>query len=306
MHRNDYVSQVELLLDCLPVLKDQEYFAIKGGTAINFFIRELPRLSIDIDLTFIDGELGRINAINKIEEGLRTLTQRIKNRDRHNEVVDVRTKEGFLHKLIVARDGIKIKIEPNFIMRGILNPLEASKICQSIEDKFAYSVKDIPLVSTDELYAGKICAALSRQHPRDFFDIKILMENEGLTKSMCTAFVVYLACSPRPIHELLNPHMTLSRDIYENEFVNMSVMPIRFEELVETRERLINEVNNKLTEKERKFLFLIKEGKPDYTLLPYQNLDKLPALQWKVLNVQRMNKNKHKEMLGKLRDILQI
>ena len=47
MNRDQYVQQVVLLLDCLSALKEQEIFAVKGGTAINFFIRDLPRLSVD-------------------------------------------------------------------------------------------------------------------------------------------------------------------------------------------------------------------------------------------------------------------
>jgi hypothetical protein len=53
MNKEQYIAQVTLLLDCLAVLKDQALFALKGGTAINFFIRDLPRLSVDIDLTFL-------------------------------------------------------------------------------------------------------------------------------------------------------------------------------------------------------------------------------------------------------------
>ena len=52
MNKQDYREQVLLLLSCLLALTDQNKFALKGGTAINFFIDELPRLSVDIDLTY--------------------------------------------------------------------------------------------------------------------------------------------------------------------------------------------------------------------------------------------------------------
>ena len=66
---------------------------------------------------------------------------------------------------------IKIKIEPNFIMRGTLLPIKQMDLVKEVEEKFEYRVRNIPVVAEEELYAGKICAALSRQHPRDFFDI---------------------------------------------------------------------------------------------------------------------------------------
>ncbi len=147
---------------------------------------------------------------------------------------------------------------------------------------------------------------MSRQHPRDFFDVKILMEHEGLTRGICSAFVVYLACSPRPIHKLLNPSVALQREVYENEFVNMTEEPVSFESLMDTRVELIRKINHNLTDQERHFLLSLKEGKPEYTLLPYQNLADLPALKWKTLNIQKMNKIKHKKMLDKLKRVLHI
>jgi hypothetical protein len=48
-----YREQVSLLLRVLPIVGREEVFALKGGTAINLFVRDLPRLSVDIDLTFL-------------------------------------------------------------------------------------------------------------------------------------------------------------------------------------------------------------------------------------------------------------
>ena len=48
-----YVNQSRLLLQLLPLIKKYPHFALKGGTAINFFIRDFPRLSVDIDLSYI-------------------------------------------------------------------------------------------------------------------------------------------------------------------------------------------------------------------------------------------------------------
>ena len=53
MAREDYAAQVALLVRVLPYVAKEEIFALKGGTAINLFYRELPRLSVDIDLTYL-------------------------------------------------------------------------------------------------------------------------------------------------------------------------------------------------------------------------------------------------------------
>ena len=48
-----YVAQVRLLLSVLPDIAREPVFALKGGTAINLFYRDMPRLSVDIDLTYL-------------------------------------------------------------------------------------------------------------------------------------------------------------------------------------------------------------------------------------------------------------
>jgi hypothetical protein len=52
-YSDTYRRQVELLIRTLPHIADESCFALKGGTAINLFIRDMPRLSVDIDLTYL-------------------------------------------------------------------------------------------------------------------------------------------------------------------------------------------------------------------------------------------------------------
>ena len=304
MNRDQYVAQVELLLDCLPVLKEQEIFALKGGTAINFFIRDLPRLSVDIDLTYLKSE-SRKNAIKEIEYGLIVLGGEIIKRNKKFQIRELKTKDGKLHKLIIANGSTKIKIEPNFIMRGTLFPTRKMDIAKAVEDKFEYSIKQIPILSEEELFAGKICAALSRQHPRDFFDIQVLFENQGVTEGIRQAFVVYLLCSPRPIHELLRPNLIALNNIFENEFINMTEKSVSLETLLNTREELIKVINQMLSNNERDFILSVKKGDPDYSLMPFDNLEGLPALKWKLINIRNMDKEKHRAMLKKLTVVLE-
>jgi len=53
MARERYMRQVALLVRTLPYIARHEAFALKGGTAINLFYRDMPRLSVDIDLTYL-------------------------------------------------------------------------------------------------------------------------------------------------------------------------------------------------------------------------------------------------------------
>jgi len=305
MNRKQYTAQAGLLLDCLPALRDQSVFALKGGTAINFFIQDLPRLSVDIDLTFV--KMGqRDQAIGEIEQGLKALGQSMSKRNKRYQIKELRTREGKLKKIIVMDRNTKIKVEPNFIMRGTLLPTVKMDIKKTVENKFEYSVKHIPVLAKEELYAGKICAALSRQHPRDFFDIKKLLEKQGITAAIRQAFVIYLACSPRPMHELLKPNLIALKSVYENEFINMTETPTSLAELIDTRENLIKTINQGLSSNEREFILSIKHGQPNYSLMPFDNLDKLPALKWKVINIQKMDRNKRDMMIKKLESTLSV
>ena len=166
----------------------------------------------------------------------------------------------------------------------------------------------MPTLSVADLYGGKICAALARQHPRDLFDVKLLFENEGITDSIRQAFVIYLASSPRPIHELLNPNPNIQdvRKSFEDEFIGMTQSPVIYTELVETRYQLINHLLQSLTGDERKFLLSMKMGEPDWTAIPIVGINVLPALEWKVINIKKMDKVKHAAAVKNLKKVLEI
>lgn len=215
-----YLSQVELLLQVLPVINKQDCFALKGGTAINLFLRDMPRLSVDIDLTYLPIE-PREQFLKNITIALDTLAKNIKQMENAEYQVDeVFTKEPRqLSKLIVSNNATRIIIEPNLVLRGSIFESEIHDLCQIAQNDFLkyFSIKTL---SFADLYGGKICAALARQHPRDLFDVKMLLENEGITEKVRQAFIVYLASNSRPIHELLNPKPNLqdTRKVFENHF----------------------------------------------------------------------------------------
>lgn len=296
-----YRKQAELLLDVLPHFFEGSQFALKGGTAINLFVRNLPRLSVDIDLTYLPLE-DRETTLSSIGNSLSAILSKIENVFT-NIKVNPQVREERIVKLTIERDDIRIKIEPNLIFRGSVFPTLDQEISKDAENYFGMFIKARTL-SVADLYGSKICAALDRQHPRDFFDVHILLENEGLTDDIRKAFVIYLAGHNRPMNELLNPQMKDIKEVYENEFSGMTRMDVTCEELERTRDLLISKIHEDLTVNERKFLISIKTGEPEWVLMDIEGIDKLPAIQWKLLNVKRMSATKHKEQLSKLEKVL--
>lgn len=106
----------------------------------------------------------------------------------------------------------------------------------AVEDRFGFA--EMQIVSLPDLYAGKMAAALDRQHPRDLFDIHHLLENEGIDEDLFRAFLIYLASHPRPVHELLCPHKLDIAAQYDEEFVGMTVTPFISSSMIALRGRL--------------------------------------------------------------------
>jgi predicted nucleotidyltransferase component of viral defense system len=303
-----YLEQVKLLLQVLPIINEQDCFALKGGTAINLFLRDMPRLSVDIDLTYLPIEPREI-FLKNITAALDTLAANIRKRGEGQYQVDeVFLKEPRqISKLLVFNKETRIIIEPNLVLRGSVFDCETHVLCQSAQDQFL-SFFRVKTLSFADIYAGKICAALARQHPRDLFDVKILLENEGITESIRQAFVIYLASNSRPIHEILNPTPNLQNmeKIYEEGFNGMTKNAIPYEQLVETRYNLIKKILNELTMNERKFLISVKEGEPNWSLMSIPGIEKLPGLGWKNINIKKMEPQKKKDALEKLKKVLDL
>jgi len=156
------------------------------------------------------------------------------------------------------------------------------------------------------LYAGKICAALDRQHPRDLFDVHLLLENEGIKTELRKAFIVYLISHPRPMVEILNPQKIDIRSIFEKEFKGMIAQSITLEELETTRDKLVATLREELTPNERQFIVSMKQGQPLWDLLEIEGIEDLPAVKWKLLNILNMDPIKHKKAIHKLRDYLGV
>lgn len=298
-----FFRQAELLLRILPLIHKEEVFALKGGTAINFFVRDLPRLSVDIDLTYLPVN-DRDSALNDIRNALVRISGEIQKRISGTKVT-LRKIHGAnaLRGMVVEREGVTVKIEPNLVMRGSVYPPEVRALSRNAQQVFELSVQS-RLLSTEELYAGKICAALDRQHPRDLFDVHWLLRNEGISLRTRKAFLVYVISHPRPMIEILNPSFNDIRDVFEKEFKEMTTENLSYEELCATRENLVSTLMKEVTTEEKHFLVSVKEGVPRWDLLGLEGVENLPAVKWKLLNIGKMEPSKHKDAVRKLKEYL--
>lgn len=281
----------------------EECFALKGGTAINLFVRDLPRFSVDIDLVYLpmeDRDMALANitaALNRIADSI------LKN------IPDVQIQKAFESsddalRLTVRQRGIPIKIELSPVLRGSVWPEEIREVTERTDEYFGHV--EMQVLSIPDLYAGKLCAALDRQHPRDLFDVKFLLENEGLTEDIRKTFLVYLISHNRPIAELLRPTRKDLQATYEDEFVRMTQIDVPLEELKAVQKRLITELNASLTNDEKRFLLSFKSLKPDWSLLGLQNIELLPAVRWKMFNLSKMDKDRYAQSLKNLEEVLSI
>lgn len=297
--------QVQIVLRVLEQVTQEKMFALKGGTAINLFLRDMPRLSVDIDLTYLPLQ-PRDLSLRHMSEGLKRIAREVEKNIPETKIQMNRMEsQKRIEKFVVLHKDTTIKVEANQVLRGSVFPPINLDLSKKAEERFEFFVS-IQSLSLADLYGGKICAALDRQHPRDLFDIKILLENEGLTDLIRKAFVVYLASHGRPIHELLNPTRKDVQNLFEKELLNLTVDQVKYAELEKAREKLISKINKDLTEKERLFLLYLKQGTPQWNLLDLPGLEKLPGLQWKLKNIQKMSKSKHAKYIDLLKSKLNL
>jgi len=296
-----YYKQVQWLLQLLPLVAEEDCFALKGGTAINLFVRDLPRLSVDIDLVYLPMN-DRHGALDDITNALIRIAQRIGGAFPGATVVEAFKDKSDALRLVAAHEGVKVKIELSPVLRGTVFDTEVRSVCKKVEDEFGYA--EMAVVSMADLYAGKICAALDRQHPRDLYDVKCLLENEGLTDDIRAAFLIYLISHVRPIAELLSPVCKDIKSLYEGEFFEMAQESVSLEALESTREQLIHLINTELKNEEKQFLLSFKNKKPDWSLINMKGVESLPAVKWKLINLNSMSASKHKAAYEKLQKLI--
>jgi predicted nucleotidyltransferase component of viral defense system len=283
-----YIATARLLTEIAPVVFESGAFALKGGTAINLFLRDMPRLSVDLDLVFTDHRLPRADALAAINLALRTARDRLV-RQRFQVQTTSATEMGET-KLLVQRDALSLKVEVNTVIRGSVRPVQMAALAAVASDTLMADL-ELPLLSAEDIYGGKLVAALDRQHPRDLFDVMELFAHGGITPTIRRAFVVYLASHNRTIHEVLFASPKDIRLSFEGSFVGMTAQPVSLDALTTTRQRLFQELPAALDAAEREFLRTLVRARPDWTLLDIPHVHELPAIRWRLHNLEQLERS---------------
>lgn len=279
-----YTDRVRLLVEILPLLAQEPRFALKGGTAINLFEHDLPRLSVDIDLAWLPvhdyAEDARLiaDALARLADALRTRPLQLQVQTSAGEGVATVT------RLVASRGRARVQIETTPVMRGTVHPVRSMVVRPRVEEAFGFA--EVQLLGFADLYAGKLAAALSRQHPRDLFDVGLLLEDRRANELLWRTFLVYLICSPKPAWEMLAPRMPVDfAATFDAHFKGMTAEPVSAQALLESRERLLARVAGWLDVPSRAFLQSVEEEQPDFGLIGLPHAAELPGVRRKLHNL---------------------
>lgn len=300
--QSPYFRQVSLLVRVLPVVGQSSCFALKGGTGINLFYREMPRLSVDIDLVYLPIK-DRTISLSEITLEMKRIASSIR-----GILPDVKIQYSYLNqsetivRILIEWNRTIIKVEVSPVLRGTVFPSSLRRISTVPESIFGFA--EVPVVSFEDLFAGKIVAALDRQHPRDLLDIKYLLENEGITPRLKESFIVYLISHNRRILEILKPNYKDITDMYNTDFEGMTTDPVSIGELEGARELLVKKISLSLNDKDRDFLISFKAGVPDWSYFSVTHIKELPAVKWKQYNLDQLKAGPRKQMVKELEQVL--
>ena len=297
-----YRRQVGLLIRVLPLVAEEQVFALKGGTAINLFIRDLPRLSVDIDLTYLS-VAGRPESLADIDAAMQRIAERVRAGlpgTRVNEAI--LASDGAVNKLFVSDGDVQVKIEVTPVIRGCVYEPERRTVSARVEAEYGFAAAQI--VSFADLYAGKLVAALDRQHPRDLFDVRELLANEGIDDTLRTAFVIYMLSHNRPMAEVLAPTRKDISGEFDRGFHGMTQVAVTVNDLVEAREQLIAEIVGNLPRAHKDLLMSFEAGRPDWSLIGMPQAAELPAVRWRQENLNKLDHHRREALLDGLRAAL--
>lgn len=300
-----FADQVSLLVAILPLLDCEPRFALKGGTAINLFEHDLPRLSVDIDLTWLPMQDFDTDAA-QIAESLATLAARLSASPLRLNVQGSGAAGGTINRLIVSRGRTRVQIETTPVMRGALHPVRRMDLSPGVEREFGSA--QVQVLDFADLYGGKMAAALSRQHPRDLFDIGTLLDRNKLDAALWRTFLVYLTASSKPAAEMLAP--SEPRDfaaVFTRQFDGMTREPVTVEWLLEARQRLLARIRDLLDAPTRDFLLSVEREAPDFELIGLPQAANMPGVRRKLRNLAQRSASKraadHRQLVETLERI---
>jgi hypothetical protein len=288
---NAYIEAVKLMLQIAPDVFEGSPFALKGGTAINLFVREMPRLSVDLDLVYVHRDTPRQTALEEISASLQAIALRLEKSGLSTRKVG-NTEMGDT-KLLIDQGATMVKIEVNTVLRGTVHPVASRRLVRTASERFMAELA-VPVLSDAELYGGKLVAALDRQHPRDFFDVREMFLGGHFDAGVVDCFVSYLAGHNRTVHDVLFSTDKNFTATYEEQFAGMAARPVSVAELEQARADLRAVIGSHLHDRHKQFLLGLVRLEPEWDLMPFPHLRELPALKWKLLNLEKLKRKNPK------------
>lgn len=298
-----YLDRVRLLVQILPMLDAEPRFALKGGTAINLFEHDLPRLSVDIDLTWLPTQDYAVDAV-QISGALEALAARLASPplDLHVQRATAAGSDT-MNRLVASRARIQIKIETSPVMRGTVHPVRRMDLRSAVERRFGSA--QVQVLHFADLYAGKLAAALSRQHPRDWFDVGLLLDTGGLDGLLWRTFLVYTAVSGKPAADMLAPGEPRDfAEVFDRQFRGMSAAPVSADALLESRARMLARIPALMDAAACGFLLSLEREDPDFALIGLPQAADLPGVRRKLQNMAQRSAAKREADYRRLAETL--
>ena len=283
MYSPVFARKVELLLKLMPFVMNEGVFAVHGGTAINLFVKDMPRYSVDIDLTYMP-LAGREESLKDINAHLQSIIQHALPQLPGLHVIP----NYDTCKLLCEYHGYQVKVEVNQTKRGLIGgEAKTLPLSEKAQEEFGLYC-EATIVPQTLLYGGKIAAALSRQHPRDLFDVKYM---DLPLSEVREGLIFCLLGSDRPIHESFAPKLIDQRLAIVNQFEGMTDISFSYEDFEQTRAKLITDVRSLMTDGDKQFLLSFESGEPLWDGYEFEYFKNYPSIQWKLLNLTKLKRS---------------
>lgn len=279
-------QRLQLLTDLLPAVAAEPRFALKGGTAINLFEHDLPRLSVDVDLTWLP-VADFASDSRAIDDALRAIGRVLAEPPLRLQVAASAPEQAqAVTRLIASRGRTRVQIETTPVMRGTVHPVRTMTVQPRVMEQFGFAAMQV--LDFNDLYGGKLAAALTRQNPRDLFDVGILLDSGRFDASLWRTFLVYLTASPKPAWELLEPREPRDlADAFRTVFEGMTAEPTSVDTLLDNRSRMLARIDALMDTASREFLMSVEREVPDFDLIGLPQADKLPGVRRKLQNLAK-------------------
>jgi predicted nucleotidyltransferase component of viral defense system len=202
--RAEVLEKVIRLLELLETLRMHPFLepriALKGGTALNLFVFDVPRLSVDIDVNYIgavDRETMRAERPT-MDQAIEAVCGRLGIQVKRLPIDHAGGKWRLSYTTATGLPGT-LELDVNYLLRTPLWPRAAA----DSRRVGAFAATGIPMLDVHELAAGKLAALFGRTASRDLFDVRELLRNGGLDREkLRLGFVVYGGINRRDWREV--------------------------------------------------------------------------------------------------------